>query len=290
MLNQLSIRSLLQNKERRLLPGEQTCATLRATPEVVFFHYLEFACIDHSLKFLLVALFHSICPHCVSHGSDEKSSDLETCVDVVHRSVWHVAGHPDTGSGDHIVLALEFGWELVDPTAQEKVVMLSVKAALADRVQEVGRDVKRFQVHKACVLHSLPYDARSRADIQADSIPRNAHAPLGNALGALVDDVLGLCEVDDTRPLVVALRCEAGVPLRDVFLLGQIVVELVDNVPALLCPGLVSVGLLTYRRCCNHVDLLLLLEFLNLCHSLLCFYFNNECVVLSILNKCYLSL
>ena len=82
---------------------------------------------------------------------------------------------------------------------------------------------------------------------------------------------MGLCEVDYARPLVVALRCEAGVPLGDVFLLGQIVVELVDNVPALLCAGLVRVGLLTDRRCCNHVDLLLLLEFLNLCHSLFCF-------------------
>ena len=188
-------------------------------------------------------------------------------MDVVHGGVRHVAWHPDAGSRHDVVSRLELGGELVDPAAQEEVVMLSVEAALSDSIQEVGGDVQGLQAHKAGVLHGLPHDASPRPDIQADSISCDAHTTLRNALGALVDDVLGLSEVDDARPLVVALGREAGVPLGDVFLFGQIVVELVDNVAAFLGPRLARVGLLTNRLRCNHVELLLLLVFLNLCHS-----------------------
>jgi hypothetical protein len=50
--------------------------------------------------------------------------------------------------------------------------------------------------------------------------------------------VIGLSEVDDPGPFVVALRGEAGIPLSYVLLLWQIGVELLNYESPFLCLGL----------------------------------------------------
>ena len=111
--------------------------------------------------------------------------------------------------------------------------MLLIKTTLADAFQEVGGDVKGFQFGESSVLHGLSNDAGAGANIHADSVTGNAHATLFDALAALVDNVLGFSEVDNTGPLVVSLGGETSIPLFDVLLSGQMPIELVDNVAAL---------------------------------------------------------
>ena len=65
--------------------------------------------------------------------------------------------------------------------------------------------------------------------------------------------MLGLREVDDTSPFVVALRGEAGVPLGNIFLSWQVVVELVDDKSTFFCSCLSGM-----RLCGNLLNHLIL--------------------------------
>lgn len=161
-------------------------------------------------------------------------------------------------------MIFELRGELVDSFAKEEVMMLFVEATLTNGLQEVRRDIECLQVLESGVLHGLTDDTRPRAYIKADSLTADAHSTLFNALDALVDDMLWLGEVDDAGPLVVALGSEASVPLGDVLLLGQIIIELVDDMATFLRLSLTGVSFT--RWLLDHVVLFLLLEFLNLCH------------------------
>ena len=65
--------------------------------------------------------------------------------------------------------------------------------------------------------------------------------------------MLGLGEVDNASPFVVALRGEASVPLGNILLLGQVVVELVDDKPALF--GSCLCGVRLHGSLLNHLIL-----------------------------------
>ena len=54
--------------------------------------------------------------------------------------------------------------------------------------------------------------------------------------------MLGLSEVNDARPFVIALWSESSVPLRNILLSWQSVIELVNNVTAFLSSSLRSVS------------------------------------------------
>ena len=92
-----------------------------------------------------------------------------------------------------------------------------------------------MQVLETSVLQGLTDDARARANVKHHSAAVELQATFGRALRALVNDMLGLREVDDTSPFVVAFRGEAGVPLGNIFLSWQVVVELVDDKSTLVC-------------------------------------------------------
>ena len=97
-------------------------------------------------------------------------------------------------------------------------------------------------VFEPSVLHGLANDASSGADVESDSVTADAHATVFGALDNLVDDVLWLGEVYDAGPFVVALGCEACVPLLDISLGRQGIVELVYDVAAFLGLSLSDVG------------------------------------------------
>jgi len=155
-----------------------------------------------------------------------------------------VTGHPDAACSNDIILVFEFGGELVNTLSEEEIVMLFVKASLAHSIQEVRGDVQRFQVLIASILQGLSDDASARADIEHDSATVELKAPIGVALRALVDDVLGLGEVYNARPLVVSFRRETSVPVGDVLLRGQVGIELVDDESAFVGLSLRCMSLL----------------------------------------------
>ena len=92
-----------------------------------------------------------------------------------------------------------------------------------------------MQVLEASVLQGLTYDARARSYVKHHGAAVKLETTFSRTLRALVDDVLGLREVDNTRPLVVSFRGEASIPLGDILLLGQVVVELIYDESALIC-------------------------------------------------------
>ena len=55
-------------------------------------------------------------------------------MDVLNGHVGHVAGHPDAACRDHVVGALQLRGEHIDTSSEEEVVVLTVEAALADRI------------------------------------------------------------------------------------------------------------------------------------------------------------
>ena len=150
-------------------------------------------------------------------------------MNVIQCLIWHVPWHPDSAGCHDIKVVFQFGRELIRASAQEEIVVFLVKTALANCIQEVGRHVKRMQVLKACILESLTDDARSGTDIHHDGAAVELQTTLVGAFSALIDDVLRLGEIDDAGPLVVAFGRETSVPLSDVLLLGQVVVELVND-------------------------------------------------------------
>lgn len=113
--------------------------------------------------------------------------------------------------------------------------ILLVEAAFADGIQKVGGDVKSVHVVESSVLEGLSNDTGSWTDIHSDCITADTAATVFEALNALVNNILRLGEVDDLSPLVVSLGGEAGVPWRNLFLLGQMSVELVYDVSTFFC-------------------------------------------------------
>ena len=75
--------------------------------------------------------------------------------------VWHVAGHPGATCGDHVVLVLQAGRELVHAAAEEKLVVVRVEAAFTDSIEEVGRYVQSVEVRESSLLESLADDSSS---------------------------------------------------------------------------------------------------------------------------------
>lgn len=140
-----------------------------------------------------------------------------------------MTGHPDTARSHNVVDTLHLRGEFLNAATQEEVVVLAIETTLAHCLQEVGGYVESMQVSEALVLHGLPDNSRSAADIEAEGAAWQLETSLARRLARLVDNVLGLSKVDDARPLVVALRSEARIPLLNVARVRNVVVELVDD-------------------------------------------------------------
>ena len=120
--------------------------------------------------------------------------------------------------------------------------MLLVESTFSDCIQEICRYVKSMKSAKTSILKGLSDDTCSRTDIKAYGTPIDSHTSILRIFDNLVNNMVWLCEIDNSRPLIVAFRSEPGIPRRHVFLLWQMPVELIDDKLALLRGSFVSLA------------------------------------------------